>query len=946
MIQPGNGSACAPEVYGVTALQEALLATAAESLPAGERNIRLLCSVRGEIDSDLARAAFDRLVERHEMLRTFYSRDMSGAWYCVAGASRCDFSAPGWDELNSLSFEDHVDRESGRPFDLENGPLLRVRLYAGAASTASLLICAPFVAADLASLRILMGEFEIVYAALLNGRAPGLAPLRATYFDYVQQARGHSQIGARGAFGPDAHGIPVLDLPFDRRSAAADDSQGEVQFEVPRAITAPLQPLMLSPADARPGVFLAAFAVLLSRYSAGERIPVALPVSDRKPETRNAVGNYSRLRPAILECPARLSFREMADRAGDAMGAPEAQGDAGSNAPAPVCSAWFLWDNGGSALRLCTGASFELVETDCLPLPGLFDLGLRLSQTADTIRGWLVYRRGRFSRSTVERMACQFLQLLISAASRPDSLTAELEMLPDPERQQVLACAAGPRTEFPALCLHELFAQHAERRPDAEAVVFGAERLSYGELDRRSNQVAQFLRSNGLKQQEIVGVCMEPCADWVVALVGILKAGGAYAPIDPKFPAERIDFMIEDTMTRWVITSGTVPMNTGSAATLISMSAPDSAIAQAGAGPVSNISTPDCAAVLIYTSGTTGEPKGAIIPHRSVTRVVREPNYVRITENDRVAQVMSPSFDVCILEVWGALANGAALVGIAKSDLLALRQMSRILQAEQVTFLTVPAAYLSQIGREDPAMLRNLHTVIYGGEPADAASIRNILKAGPPGILVNAYGPTEGCIIAACYRIESLDDEATSIPIGRALTNAVVYLLDSHLRPVPFGVPGEICIGGHIAHGYWRRPELTRDKFIPDFIGGEAGAMLYRTGDVARLRADGVLEFLGRTDEQVKVRGFRIELGAVQIALASHPDVAEAVVIVREDTPGNRRLVAYVKLRRELPNAAEALRRYAMNRMPEYMVPAVIVPVDSIPLNANGKVDKTALTAP
>jgi amino acid adenylation domain-containing protein len=576
----------------------------------------------------------------------------------------------------------------------------------------------------------------------------------------------------------------------------------------------------------------------------------------------------------------------------------------------------------------------------------LFPLGLRVTQSPGPIRASLVYRRDRFLRTTVERMSRQFLQLLDSIGDRPDSLIAELEMLPEEERSQVLAWAAGPRAELPASSLHALFAQQAARRPEAEALVFGPERLTYGELDRRSNQVAQFLRSNGLRPQEMVGVCMEPSADWVVALLGILKAGGTYAPIDPKFPAERISFMIDDMMARWVITSCPAPIETGFAATLVYMTGADSDITRASDQPVPNISTSDDAAVLIYTSGTTGQPKGTLIPHRAVIRVVQERQYLQITQEDRVAQDMSPSFDVCILEVWSALTNGAALIGISKNELLNLRQMARILQRERVSFLAIPAAYLCQIGREAPGMLRNLRAVIYGGEPADPAALRNILKTAPPGKLVNAYGPTEGCIIASCYHIESIEENATSIPIGRPLANVMLYLLDGNLRPVPFGVPGEICIGGDIGLGYWRRPELTREKFVPDFIGGKEGATFYRTGDMARLRADGNLEFLGRTDEQVKIRGFRIELGAIQIALASHPDVAEAIVIVREDQPGSRRLVAYVKLRRELEHAADVLRRYALNRMPEYMVPAVIMPVDSIPLNANGKIDKAALTAP
>ncbi|HEY4086000.1 MAG TPA: amino acid adenylation domain-containing protein [Bryobacteraceae bacterium] len=935
-----NGSACAPVIYSVTALQEVLLASSTDSLQAGARNVRLICTLRGAINPDLARAAFDRLVERHEMLRTFYARDVSGAWQCGAGESRCDFEAPGRSELAAAPFEDYVNRETDRSFDLENGPLLRVRLYKGAANTASLLLCAPFIAADLASLRILMSEFESVYGALRSGSGFRLSAPRVNYFDYVQQSRAQSRSRrARPAWGPTADSLPVLDLPFDHSDAASvSDSQGEVLFEVPPSLAQRIESLTFGSESAQAGLFLATFAILLSRYSLSERIPVALPVSDRKADTRKAVGNYSRFDAAVVECKRQSRFREMFEKV-------TLTGALASDAEEIPCSAWYGWEN-GRALRLCKSTSFESVETGCLPVPGLFPLGLRISEGAESIRGSLVYRRDRFLGTTVERMARQFLQLLGSICDRPDSLIAELEMLPDEERQQVLACAAGPREEFPAACLHELFAQQVARRPEAEAIVFGADRLTYAEVDRRSNQVAQFLRANGLRPLEIVGVCMEPSADWVVALVGVLKAGGAYAPIDPKFPPERIAFMINDMMARWVIVRDPAPVETRATATLVSMSGPESGIARASSEPVPNASTPDAAAVLIYTSGTTGQPKGTLIPHRSVIRVVQERHFVQITQEDRVAQVMSPSFDVCILEVWAAFTNGAALIGISEYELQTPRAMARILQAERITFLAVPAAYLSQIGREDPGMLRNLRTVIYGGEPADPAAIRSILKAGPPENLVNAYGPTEGCIAASCYRIERIEEKASSIPIGRSLANVTLYLLDGNLRPVPFGVPGEICIGGDIGLGYWRRPELTRQKFIPDFMSGREGATLYRTGDMARLRADGNLDFLGRADEQITVRGVRIQLTAIQIALSSHPDVSEAIVVVRENEAGSRRLMAYVKLRRELEHAAQVLRRYAQSRVPEYLVPAVIVIVESIPLNANGKVNRAAFAAP
>lgn len=944
MSKQEAGILCTAPGYGATKQQQELFISGEEQIPEGARNIRLLLTVQGDIDPELVRTGFDWLVGRHEILRT-------------TDGSRCDFAAVGRNDLREISFNQHLIQESSRRFDLCNGPLLRVRLYGGAGHTSSLLLCAPFATVDLASLRILAGEFEIVYSAIRNGCAPSL-PAPESVFDLFRKNEGTPcQPDARAAFGPEAGASPILDLPFDYRlKSSSEDAQGEVPFELPEALTAQLQSLTLASGCTPPSLFLAAYAILLSRYSATERVPVALLATGRGDETGNAVGNFSRLTALVVECMQQTPFNELHEQvwntAVQALGrGPEpllrsGEESADEGADAPVCSAYFAWENGGSDLRPRSEASLDLIEAGCLPLPGLFALGLRLGVRDGLMRGALLYRCDLFTEATAERMSRQYLQLLVSIGKGAAGPIGDLKMLPEEERRQVLACTGAEQIKSSPDCLHELFSRQAALRPDSEALMFGGERLTYGELDRRSNQVAGFLRAEGLRPQEIVGVCMAPSVDWVVALVGILKAGGAYAPIDPKYPAERILFMIEDMAARWVITHQAAAMPGVKTAALIYMDDPDSGIYAASCDPVPNVSAPDFPAVMIYTSGTTGNPKGALIPHRAVIRVACERNYVNVTPEDRVAQHMSPSFDVCLLEVWSALTNGAALIGVSREDLLTTERMARILETERISFMAVPAAYLNQIGREAPAMLRKLRTVFYGGEAADPKLIRNILKAGPPRNLVNAYGPTEGCIIASCHRIESIEPDAASIPIGRPLTNARMYLLDSNLRPVPFGVPGEICIGGDIALGYWRRPELTSEKFLPDLNRGGECATFYRTGDMARLRADGEFDFLGRKDQQVKVRGFRIELGAIQNELTSHPDVADAVVMVREDQPGDRRLVAYVTLHSEPSRAEEVLRRYLQSRIPDYMVPAVIIPVPSIPLNLNGKIDHAALPSP
>jgi amino acid adenylation domain-containing protein len=429
----------------------------------------------------------------------------------------------------------------------------------------------------------------------------------------------------------------------------------------------------------------------------------------------------------------------------------------------------------------------------------------------------------------------------------------------------------------------------------------------------------------------------------VVSIVGILKAGGVYCPIDPAYPPERIDFMVRDMGARLVLTHRHLITDLPGGVALVHIDDPESQIAATSDESVLYKTAPESPAALIYTSGSTGTPKGTLIPHRAVVRSIRNTNYLRVTAADRVGQAMSPSFDVCILEVWSALANGAALIGLPRETILAPAEMERTLRAERLSVLWIPTAYLHQIGRDTPSLLGGVRVVLFGGERAESEPLRRILQHGPPGELINCYGPAEGGIIASFHRI-AIEDCVGTIPIGRPVKNVRMYVVDGQMRPAPIGVPGEIWIGGEIGSGYRNRSELNREKFVADTFSGLSGAKLYRSGDLGRLNGSGEFEFLGRADQQVKLRGYRIELSEVQMAVGSHPDVRQAIATIREDQPGTRRLVVYVTLRRDLTGAQTVLREHAAGKLPHYMVPAAIIPMESIPLTPNGKIDLRLLS--
>ena len=507
-------------------------------------------------------------------------------------------------------------------------------------------------------------------------------------------------------------------------------------------------------------------------------------------------------------------------------------------------------------------------------------------------------------------------------------------------------------------CVHQLFEGQAAERPDAAAVEDGSECLTYRELNRRANRVARYLRRRGVGPDVRVGVALERSADLVVALLGVLKAGGAYVPLDTSYPPERLGFMLEDAGLSVLLTrAGTLP-HLADALSIVGLDSDRGRIEAESDENLENRTSAEHLAYVMYTSGSTGRPKGIAVPHRAITRLVRNTDYVQLTSEDRVAQISNASFDAATFEIWGALLNGARLVLLTRDVVLSPPAFGAEIRERGITAMFLTTALFNQLAAAVPGVFQTVRHLLFGGEAVDPRPAREVLAHGPPERLVHVYGPTEATTFATWYEVREVPETAHTVPIGRAIANTKAYVLDRYLMPVAVGVPGELYLGGPgLARGYLGRPALTADRFVPDPFGpaqgGGTGSRLYRTGDRVRLRSNGTLEFLGRLDEQIKLRGFRIEPGEIEAALARHPAVRECAVVVRDDVPGGRALVAYLaahasngKKQALLASLLPDVRAYLRRRLPEYMIPSAFVVLDALPLSPNGKIARGMLPAP
>ncbi|HEX6039348.1 non-ribosomal peptide synthetase [Longimicrobium sp.] len=926
----------------------------------------------GPLDPAVLEAALREVVRRHEPLRTSFPL-VDG--HPVQRVGSADDFRLAVDDLSDLSPEERDD-EAGRivaawgrmPFDLEHGPLFRARLLRIAPDDHAVLLGLHHAVSDGWSNGILFRELFALYEAFAAGESSPLEPLPVRYADYAAWQRGWlagEELDRQVAYwrGALAGAPALLALPADRPRPAAMSRRGARHtFAVGADVAGSVRALARREGATLFMALLAAWDVVLSRASGQADVVVGTPVAGRtRRETEGLIGlfvNTLALRTDLSGDPPFLALLERVRSA--TLGAfahqdlpfeklVEELKPERSLAYTPVFQALFNLQNTGEGPGQAPGAlSLAPVAGRGAP-DAKVDVTLTVTELPDgSLHAALGYAADLFDAATIERMAAQWTRVLVAVSARPEVPVSEIDLLSDEERA---ALAEWNRTDrdFSARTALDLFDGWVARTPDAPALAFEGERLTFAELDARTRRMARALVARGIRPEARVGLAVERSAEMIVALLGILRAGAAYVPLDPAFPPARMADMLADADASLVLAQDALlPLLEGSGAEVMRIG---DAEPNAPASVALPEIRPEWLAYVIYTSGSTGRPKGVAVEHRQLAHYVQAvAERLALPERASYATVSTIAADLGHTSVFGALCGGGCLHVIGGERIGDGRAFASYLADNDVDVLKITPSHLAALmGGGDPAAVLPRRCLVLGGEALRAAWVDEGRALAPGLRVVNHYGPTETTVGALAYvaDLELPDTSGGTVPLGRPLANARAYVLDLALRPVAVGVPGELCIGGRgVARGYLGRPALTAERFVPDPFATEPGARMYRTGDRARWLTGGDVEFLGRIDQQVKVRGFRVEPGEVESVLRAHPAVRDAAVVARPDPMGTLLLVAYVVGAEGAAVDVEGLHRHCAAHLPAYMVPAVFVPIDALPLTPNGKLDRAALPAP
>jgi amino acid adenylation domain-containing protein len=936
-------------------------------------NFPIAYELHGALDVGTLARAFNEVVRRHESLRTTFTVRDGEPVQIVHPSLTIELpfvELPRLEDPDALLAELRrlADGYAQRPFDLERGPLVRATLLKVSDERHHLVVVVHHIVADASSMGVLLTELSALYHAFNANRPSPLKEPTVQYADFAVWQREWlegevMQRQLRYWKEKLADPPPPLRLPTDRPRPAAETSRGGSQFtELPEELTRGLKELCRQEGATLFMALLAAFDVLLYKYTGQTDLSVGTPVSGRsRSEAEGLIGLFLNTLVLRTDLSGRPTFRELLGRAREVMLEALAHQDVpfeklvGELQPgraaghSPLFQVMLTLQNAPMEVH---APSDELTmffgDLDVDIGATKFDLTLSVEELDECLLAFWGYKTDLFDGSTVARMAAHFQTLLERLVADPDRRISELDLLGEDERRRLLGETNATAAPYSAdVCAHQLFEAQAAANPDATALVFGEARVSYAELNERADRLARRLRRLGVRPEETVGLYFERSLEMVVALLAVLKAGGAYVPLDPSYPEERLKFMLEDSCARLLLAARSHDGLTPQTRARVVFVDDDEEQAEASDEGESRApaATPRNAAYVIYTSGSTGRPKGVVVEHRGVCNLAEaQARAFDIGPGARVLQFAPFSFDASVSEIFTALTTGATLVLAPRASLLPGPALVEMLREQGVTTVTFPPTVLAAT---PDAELPDLRTLVVAGEECPAEVARRWAEGRR---FLNAYGPTETTV---CATIAERPDTRNRLPIGLPMSNTEVYLLDEDLRPVPVGVTGELHVGGvGLARGYLNRPGLTAERFIPHAFGREPGARLYKTGDLARFRPDGLIELLGRRDQQLKVRGFRVEPGEIEAALAAHPDVRQAAVVALGalgalgEAPGERRLVAYVSPAGGATPEPDALRRHLKGRLPEHMIPSAFVALDSLPLTPSGKVDRAALPSP
>jgi amino acid adenylation domain-containing protein len=918
--------------------------------------------IEGELNASALEKSLAEIIRRHEILRTTFSwRDEMPMQ--VVGSPAFTLTVL---NISGLDRPEEKAAEMGRaeariPLDLEHGPLFRAQLLRLNPQLHILLLTMHHIIFDGWSRRILIQELSALYDAFCAGRPSLLPPPNLQYADYAvwqrQQLQGTNLEKQLSYWRKQLAGVPAsLDLPVDRPRPPVQTFNGaKLPIAFSKDLTEKLNTFSRQNGATLFMTLLAGFQTLLSRYSLQDDIAVGTPIANRnRAELEEMIGFFANTLVMRAKLSDETNFKELVAQVRETSLEAYAHQDVPFEklveelrpdrnlSQNPLFQVLFSLQNSPRQAFELSGLTLRLMDLG--ETTSKFDISAFLSESPDGVRGRFEFNTDLFDSETIQRMIGHYEMLLAAAVEHPHIPVSKIPLLTDEERSLILDGWNCTKSEYPqTMCLHQLIEAQAKRTPDAIAVVMGKEQISYRALDKKANQLANYLQQRGVGPETLVGVFLERSIDMVIVLLGVLKAGGAYIPLDPAYPSERIAFILEDAGAKVLLTQqDLVSVLPSGSAVVITMDAMQGRTAKEGKkSPIAKL-TPQNLAYVLYTSGSTGKPKGVQITHANLVNFLfsmrAEPG---LAPEDTLLAVTTLSFDIAGLEIYLPLVTGAKIILASRSEAADGQRLLQLIRNRKPTIIqSTPATWrmLIEAGWEGSAELK----VLCGGEALPGNLTAQLLPRCSE--LWNMYGPTETTIWSSVYRVNSATATA---PIGRPIANTTFYILDAHMQPVPIGVSGELYIGGDgVARGYLSRPELTEAGFVPNPFDRRPDAKLYRTGDLARYLPDGNVQYLGRTDFQVKVRGFRIELGEIESVLAKHSSVRQAVVAAREDSPGDKRLVAYI-----VPKPGQHLslvdaRAYLKQTLPDYMLPTGLVALEALPLTPNGKVDRKALPKP
>jgi len=964
-----------PKTYPLSFAQERLWFF--DQLVRGSSLYNLPAAIRltGELNLPALEKTINEICRRHKSLTTTFPT-IDGQPVQVVNPAQ-PISLPVLD-LSSWSVAEResetrriVNNEARKPFDLAVGPLVRVQLLKLDEQEFVFLLTMHHIIADGWSMDVLMREIMVLYQAMGAGIPSPLPELHLQYADYARWQRESLQdetfAEQLSYWQKQLAGIPpLLELPADHPRPPEQSFRGTIRSlmlspelsEALRALTRQAETTLFN-------VMLTVFKALLFRYTRQNDICIGTPIAGRdRVETEGLIGYFSNILVLRTRVSGELTFRELLRQVHEVSLEAHAHQDVPfekvvealhperNMSYSPLFQVMFGFLNAGQTVLEIPG--LKLSSYGAIQETAKYDLLMGVMEMRERLSVSLEYSTDLFEADRIERLFSHFRSLLESVVQNPDQHLIDIPLLEQPEREQILVEWNRTSAAYPAdVCMPQLFEQQVDENPDAPALIYGQQQVSYRELEERANQLAHYLRSEGVGADTLVAVCLERSIEMVVTLLGVLKAGGAYLPLDSSYPAERLRYMLVDSEAKLLVTAAKFAelfLETTTRTLYVENLAEQ-------LGPQSRVrlksdAAPAHLAYVIYTSGSTGQPKGVMITHRGLVnylywaRRAYEVSSEKKNGGNGSALHSSIGFDLSITSLWLPLVAGESVLLV--SEELGLEGLIATLREQgpfRVVKLTPPHLALLNQQLSSDELRRSAQVVVIGGEALASERVRVWRDHAPETRLINEYGPTETVVGCCVYEVNGETSREGDVAIGRPIANTQLYVLDGRMEPVPAGVADELYIGGEgLARGYLRRPELTAQRFVPHPFAEDGGARLYRTGDLARYRSDGELEFLGRLDEQVKVRGYRIELGEIESVLRECEGVKEAVVVV-EDAEAEKRLIGYVVAEPEVELRVEQMRAQLREQLPEYMIPAVFMELEKLPLTVNGKVDRRALPA-